>query len=251
MGQLFKRIGKLVLPAPVRRWMRRTQVRYTEDPPYGCVDLGDLRRTAPVHFGFGTSRGTYIDRYYIDRFLERNADCVRGRVLEIGDDAYTKRMGGDKVTQSDVLDVRPGSNGATIIADLAVGEGVPVEAFDCIILTQTLNNIYDVGAAIRTVYRSLKPGGVVLVSVPAIAQVVPDVMEMFGDFWRFTSLSLSRLFEEVFPADSIQVESEGNVLAALGYLHGLAAEEFSAEELDLRDPNFQVSVLLKAVKPLA
>jgi hypothetical protein len=36
----------------------------------------------------------------------------------------------------------------------------------------------------------------------------------------------------------------------VAFLHGLAVEEFTAEELDQDDPIFEVSVLLKAVKPL-
>ncbi len=248
--QLLKPIAKRILPAPLRRWMRQEYVRYSENPPYKCVNFGDLRRTTPIHSGFSIGRGTYIDRYYIERYLEQHSASIRGHVLELADNEYTTRMGGGKVTQSDVLDVRPGYNDATIIADLSIGEGIPAEAFDCIILTQTLNFIYDVHGAIRTVYRSLKPGGTVLVSVSGIAQNGADEMAYCGDFWRFTSLSLLRLFQEEFPADCVTVESHGNVLAAVAFLHGLAVEELSAEELDQRDPIFEVSVLLKAVKPL-
>lgn len=73
---------------------------------------------------------------------------------------------------------------------------------------------YDVRAANQTVYRILKPGGCVLVTVSGIAQIAAEEMEYCGDYWRFTRLSLRRLFEEVFPADRISVESHGNVLAS-------------------------------------
>lgn len=248
--QLLKPIAKRILPAPLRRWMRQEYVRYSENPPYKCVNFGDLRRTTPIHSGFSIGRGTYIDRYYIKRYLEQHSASIRGHVLELANNEYTTRMGGGKVTQSDVLDVRPEHKAATIIGDLVTGVGIPVDAFDCIILTQTLNFIYDVRSAVRTVYRSLKPGGTVLVSVPGIAQIIPDEMSYCGDYWRFTSLCLLRLFQEQFPADCITVESHGNVLGAVAFLHGLAVEEFTAEELDQDDPIFEVSVLLKAVKPL-
>jgi ubiquinone/menaquinone biosynthesis C-methylase UbiE len=148
-----------------------------------------------------------------------------------------------------VLDVRPDYALATIVADLAVGDDIPSNAFDCVILTQVLNFIYDVKAAIRTVHRILKPGGCVLVSVAGISQMAQNEMEYCGDYWRFTSISLRRLFEEVFPAANVTVEAHGNVLAAISFLHGLAQEELRKDELDYRDPNFEVSVLLKAVKP--
>ena len=88
-----------------------------------------------------------------------------------------------------------------------------------------------------------------LVSVAGISHMAQDEMEYCGDYWRFTSLSLRRLFEEVFPAANITVEAHGNVLAAVAFLHGLAVEELGREELDFHDRDFELSVLLKAVKP--
>lgn len=246
----LKAIAKKILPAPLRRWMRQTHVRVTERPPYKMVRFGSLRRVTPIHSGFSIGRGNYVDRYYIERFLEQNAGSIQGRVLELAENEYTVRFGGDRVTQSDVLDVRPGHPLATIIADLTVGDNIPRDAFDCIILTQVLNFIYDVKGAIRTIQRILKPGGCVLVSVAGISQMARDEMEYCGDYWRFTSISLRMLFEEAFPKENVSVEAHGNVLAAIAFLHGLAFEELRKDELDFHDPNFEVTVLLKAVKPL-
>lgn len=75
-------------------------------------------------------------------------------------------------------------------------------------------------------------------------------MAYCGDFWRFTHLSLRRLFEEFFPSECITVETSGNVFAATAFLHGISVEELPAEMLDHNDPVYQVSVLLRAVKPL-
>ena len=57
-----------------------------------------------------------------------------------------------------------------------------------------------------------------------------------------------RLFEESFPAANFRVEAQGNVLAAISYLHGIATEELSQEELDYHDPYYQLSIALRAVK---
>ena len=213
------------------------------------VRFGSLRRTTPIHRGFGFGRGTYVDRYYIDNFLERNAASIAGHVLELCDNEYTRRFGKDKVLRSDVLDVRPGWPGATIIADLASCDGIPSCTFDCVILTQVLNFIYDARSAVRNLHRILKPGGTALVSVSGIAQLAPDELQYCGDYWRFTSFCLRRMFEEFFPPENIDVEAAGNVLAAVAFLHGLAAEELTPEELDYHDPFFELSILLKAVKP--
>jgi SAM-dependent methyltransferase len=243
-----KPLAKQVLPASFRSWLRCWEVRITETPMYKCVRFGNFRRVTPIHAGFGMGRGTYIDRYYVDKFLERNSASIKGRVLELSDNDYTLRYGGAQVTHSDILDVRPDHAAATIIADLTASEDIPSESFDCVILTQVLNFIYDVHAAVQTVHRILKPGGCVLVSVPGIAPLSPDEMEYCGDYWRFTRLSLKRLFEDVFQGGCVSVEAHGNVLAAVAFLHGLAVEELKPEELDYCDPFYEVSVLLKAVK---
>jgi hypothetical protein len=250
LRRLMKSIAKKILPAQMRGWMRLMRVRYSEIPPFRCVDFGSFRRTKPIHSGFSMGRGTYIDRYYIERFLRENSGSIKGCVMELADNEYTVNFGGVDVTQSEVLDIRPNHRTATIIADLSTGIGIQSNAYDCVILTQTLNFIYDVRGAVHTLHRILKPGGTALVSVSGISQISQDEMAYCGDYWRFTSLSLARLFHEVFPTDCVSVESRGNVLSAMAFLHGLAAEELTTQELDQRDLNYQVTVLLKAVKPL-
>jgi hypothetical protein len=72
--------------------------------------------------------------------------------------------------------------------------------------------------------------------------------ERWGDYWRFTSQSARRLFAEIFPPDEVQVEAHGNVLAAVAFLHGVAAEELSRRELEAHDPDFEVTVAVRAAK---
>ncbi len=112
-----------------------------------------------MHRRYGLRVGQPVDRFYIERFLARHADDVRGRVLEVLDDTYTRRFGGDAVVQADVLDLDPGNTATTIRADLQTGDGVPREAFDCIVLTQTISITYDVAGALDTACAALAPGG--------------------------------------------------------------------------------------------
>ena len=44
-------------------------------------------------------------------------------------------------------------------------------------------------------------------------------------------------------------KSAGNVLAAIAFLHGLAAEELRQKELDYRDSHYEFSIMVTAVKP--
>jgi glycosyltransferase involved in cell wall biosynthesis len=216
-------------------------------PAVGRVDLGSLRRVTPISRDFGYDRGNPVDRTYIERFLEAHKDAVRGRVMEIGDNSYTRQFGGDRVTKSDVLHVNPGAPGATIIGDLSKAGDLPTEAFDCIILTQTLHLIYDFHTALEHVWKSLKPGGVLLATVPGISHLSFDE---WGDrwFWSFTPISARRLFGDVFGAGNAAVESHGNVLTAISHLHGIAAEELRPEELSSDDPHYPVIIAIRATR---
>jgi len=211
------------------------------------VSFGNLRRVTPISHKFGFNRGQPIDRYYIESFLAHHVDDIQGRVLEIEDDSYTRKYGGDRVKLSDVINVAEGNPHTTIVADLTRADHIPSDAFNCIIFTQTFQLIYDVRSAIRTLHRILKPGGVLLATFPGISQIEQGY-EWGNWYWAFTTQSARRLFEEVFPAANLEVEARGNVLAAISFLHGLAVEELSEEELDYRDPNYEVLITLKAVK---
>jgi SAM-dependent methyltransferase len=207
-----------------------------------------LTRLDPVSRIFGFDRGKPVDRWYIERFLSAHAGDVRGRVLEVAETTYTQWYGGDDVTRSDVLYAAPGNPAATVVGNLATGEGLPLEAYDCFIMTQTLQVIYDVAAAVRGTHKVLAPNGVLLATVPGISQISREDRRDWGDWWRFTSDSARRLFAETYGLENVEVEAHGNVLSAACFLYGLAAEELSEEELAHRDPDFELLMTIRAVR---
>ena len=223
----------------IRLWRRRQP---TERQALG------LSRLEPVSRTFGFDRGKPVDRWYIERFLAAHADDVRGRVLEVAETTYTQWYGGDKVTQSDVLYAAPGNPAATVVGNLATGEGLPRDSFDCFVMTQTLQVIYDVSAAVRGTREVLAEDGVLLATVPGISQISREDRRDWGDWWRFTSDSVRRLFAEAYGPENVEVEAHGNVLSAACFLYGLAAEELSEEELAYRDPDFELLMTIRAVR---
>jgi len=227
------------------RWRRGSR-----QPAVGHVAFGDLRRVDPISRRWGYDRGKPVDRYYIERFLGSSADAINGHVLEVGDNRYTRQFGGMRVRQSDVLHVSEGNPRATIVADLSRANEIPANRFDCIILCQTLQLIYDPAAAVATIHRILAPGGTVLATFPGITQT-SDAAWRDQWYWSFTSAAARRLFGDVFGSDSVDVRARGNVLAAISFLHGLAAEELSPRELDRDDPEYEVLITVKATKPRA
>src|ERR1700730_14052135 len=168
-------------------------------PGLGRIDFGTLRSLEPVSRVFGLERGTSIMRHYIDDFLHRHQSVLMGRILEVAEARYAKVFGPPDA-RIDVLFPRAGHPGTTVIGDLATGVGIPLGAFDAIILAQVLPEIYAIKEAIGVVQRALKPGGVVLATFPGVAQVSRYDMDRWGDYWRVTDLAARRLFEESFAA---------------------------------------------------
>lgn len=243
-------MAKRHLPASTRNWVVRQQKRFhLQWPPVGVVRFGSFRRVTPISPVFALDRGIPIERYYIDKFLTRHADDVRGHALELGDDTYIQKYGAGRVDQVDILGVVDGP-GITLVADLTCADHIPSDSFDCIIFTQSLQMIYDMRAALAHLYRILKPGGVLLLTSHGISKIGRRLgRDDWGEYWHLTTQSTERLLEEFFPADSLEVGSFGNVMSAMCELHGLACGELKTEELDYLDPDFEVIVTARAVKP--
>ena len=211
------------------------------------IDLGMLRRLSPFGPNWGFERGLPVDRYYIEQFLSGRTGDIKGRVLEVEDNVYTMRYGGDRVSHSDILHVVDGNPRATIVGDLTSADHIPSDAFDCIILTQVLQLIYDTRAALRTLHRILKPGGVLLATYPGLSRI--SHREWGGSwFWMFTTASSQRLFDETFPGGRIRIEPHGNVLTTAAFLYGLAAEDLKPEELDFHDADYELLITVRAEK---
>jgi SAM-dependent methyltransferase len=203
------------------------------------------RRTTPVSDNWGYDRGQPVDRYYIDRFLAEHRADIRGDVLEVRENLYVDRYG-TGVSRCDVLDIDPANPKATITADLAEHGSLPPGRFNCIVLTQTLQYVADVAAAVRTLHDALRPEGVLLATVPGVNRADEDPQR--PSLWSFTEAGCVRLFAPVFGDANVRVRSYGNVLAATAFLTGLARQELRAQELDQYDLRFPVIVAVRAVR---
>jgi SAM-dependent methyltransferase len=235
-GQLRKGLQRIPFARPVVKRFRRL-IR--------PALLGTLRRTAPLSTVWGADRGTPLDRFYIDQFLDEHRQDIRGRILEVGDSRYTDRFASD-VTSSDVLDLDRANRHATIVADLASADAINSDQFDCFLLVQTLQYIYNPASALWHAYRILRPGGVLLLTVPSVSRIDP----VLRDYWRFTAPSCTALLAEVFRPNDVSISSYGNVLTAIASLTGMAHEELSSQELNESDEFFPLLVAARAVKKI-
>jgi hypothetical protein len=188
----------------------------------------------PYSTRYGANRGTPLDRVYIERFLAQHDDAIRGEVLEVNDDNYTKMFGTSY--RANVVDIRGTNARATIIADLCEPGSLPLGRFDCVILTQTLQFLVDPTAALVNVEASLVPGGVLLITVPALSRL--DLADR--DYWRWTPLGLETLCRRALPDAKVSVSAYGNAGAGAASFVGLSAQNVGKRLLGRDDPSFPV-----------
>lgn len=206
-----------------------------------------LHSIGPVSRSFGEDRGTPIDRYYIDKFLGEKRMLIKGTVLEIADSKYSRKFG-QNVSSFEVLHVDQTNPNTTIIGDLTMPEGLPENKINCFICTQTINFIYNYTDALRGAHRLLKPGGYLLATLAGPSQVSRYDMDRWGDYWRFTSLSAMKMMEAVFGKGNVEIDYYGNCLSAISLLRGIAAEEIAAQELDIKDADYELIITVVARK---
>ncbi|MDF8333127.1 glycosyltransferase [Novosphingobium cyanobacteriorum] len=238
----LRQIVLRVLPDPVVDLVRRVR-KPKVTPRLGDFDFGDLARLKPVDPNFGYGRGNPVDRYYIERFLDTHRKDVKGRVLEVGTPGYSQ-IYDSGITRQDVLNVND-DPGTTIRGDFEDEATLPADTFDCVIFTQALQYAYRPEVALRNLYRTLKPGGVLLATLPAITPV--DNIE-WQWYWAFAPKVANRLFEETFGPGNFTLEVHGNVFAATCFLQGLAVEDVGPRWLDPADPAYPVNITVRALK---
>lgn len=200
----------------------------------------------PISKRFGAERGKPIDRVYIERFLAENQDKIKGTVMEMADSRYTKMFGHD-VEQSLMLHLNGWGKGV-VKGNLETGEGINENSVDCFICTQTIQFIYDIHSVVRNIYKMLKPGGAALVTAHCLGQISLYDYHNWGEYWRFTEMSMRRLFAEAFDAETITVCSWGSMKTAMAYQYGLCAEDLHKEDFEFHDEQYPVIITVMAEK---
>lgn len=246
-----------LIKVPFRKLLRRVS---SSAEGRQLLHFNFLNQVGPISHKFGFDRGKPIGRYYMDAFLSTHCADIKGRALEVQESVYTTKFGGASVTQADVLDIVSSNPHATIVGDLESGENVPSNAFDCMIITHTYQYIFDLKSGILNSFKALKPGGVLLATVPGICKVSRGSMisrhsnsedgDNLCEYWRFTEDVVTRLFGEIFLEENVTVNAYGSVLTASAFLYGLASEEIEKEKLDRQDPDYPVLISVRARRPL-
>lgn len=213
------------------------------DPMINIIINAPLK---PLSSKFGNARGTPIDRYYIESFLKENSNVITGDVMEIADNTYTYKFG-NYLKDVKCLHVNGWGKNA-IKGNLETGEGIVENSVDCLICTQTIQFIYDLDSVAANIYKMLKPGGNALITAAGISYLSMYDYNNWGEYWKFTRLSMSKIFEKYFDKENIKVDTYGNSKIAMGMMYGLCKEDFRYEDLDYRDEQYPLTVVAKITK---
>ncbi len=197
--------------------------------------------TKPASRRFGLERGTAIDRYYIEHFLEENKKFIYGNCLEIAENTYTLKFGRNMVNKANILHLN-GWGANAIKGNLETGEGIETEKYDCIIITQTLMFILNIPNAVFNIYRMLKRNGSALITVSGISQVSRYDADLWGHYYSFYEDSIQKLFEPLFGSENVKVQVYGNVKIACAMLYGLCQEDLTESDFMMVDRDYPVII---------
>lgn len=211
------------------------------------INAFGLLGQTPISRVFGSERGKAVDRYYIEKFLENNSSYIKGVVLEVLNNDYTLKYGGNNVSKSVISHVK-GWGKNTILCNFETGVGVNEEEYDCIICTQTLQYIYDLKNAIKNIYKMLKKGGSALITVPGIKPLCEYDNSNWGEFWSFTEKSIYKLCKEVCDDSKIDICQYGNVKTSMAYLYGICMEELKEEDFEVNDSQYPFVICARLAK---
>lgn len=204
------------------------------------VDFGDLRRHIPLCPNYGYTRGTPIDRFYLDQFVQGIRQEVVGVTLEIGGRQQNREQYGfQQATEYHTLDSDPRS-GADIIGDAHDSGSCAENCFDSIILFNVLEHCAKPWIVTENIYRWLRAGGKVFCMVPNVQRVHHDPV----DCWRI----LPDAFQTLFERFCTRVTTYGSLLTSISALSGIASEELTWPELTHVDPQYPVATCVVAVK---
>lgn len=159
-------------------------------------------------FRYLRTMGYTTGRFYVEDFLRRHAAQCRGCFLEFGDPYYRHLFNPQAIERYDVFDVQAGPQ-VTIVGDIQSCPAIADNTYDVIVCTQVLEHIANPFLAVNELHRMLKPGGIILLTVPSSYpyHAAPR------DYWRYTRDSLQLLFGERF--SDIVITSYGNRLTVV------------------------------------
>lgn len=131
------------------------------------------------------------DRFLLKKQIKAVSHYVRGEVLDVGaggNDRYSNMFKHDKYLK---MDVHEGDNVDVVGSAEAIP--FPEESFDSVVCTQVFEHLARPHICAKEIYRVLRKGGHVVITVPQMNELHEEPY----DFFRYTKFGLEQLFGDV------------------------------------------------------
>ena len=138
---------------------------------------------------------------------------AHGRFIDLGcgEMPYREFVEG-RVEVYDSFDVQTRTSGVTYVGDIQNMQAVPSASYDSAACLEVLEHVPDPFQAAREIFRILRPGGVLVLSVPHLSRLHEEP----NDFYRYTRYGVRRLLEQAgFQVDDVY--QRGSLFSFLGH----------------------------------
>lgn len=168
---------------------------------------------SPIKVAIDLLKGLSLLRSYFHNILPLCTPKLGGLVVDLGGKItgnYYHKIILDKTAEIISTDLNP-SDGV-IAVDVEKKLPFADQAFDNVLAFWLFEHVYDLSKVSQEVFRILKPGGLIVISIPFHHQYHGDMSskKSYDDFWRFSHTSLVRWWKDSgFECESIFALGEG------------------------------------------
>jgi len=138
---------------------------------------------------------------------------ARGRLIDLGcGDMPFRSFVRGQVSGYDSLDLYPRRPDVTYVGDVQDMAVVPSAAYDTALCVEVLEHVPDPFRAAREIHRILRPGGVLVMSVPHLSRLHDEP----HDYYRYTRHGVRHLLEQA-GFELLELERRGGLLSFIGH----------------------------------
>ena len=138
---------------------------------------------------------------------------VRGETIDLGcGESPFQPFLTESVTAYHTLDLFSPPGKVTHVGDIQDMSMIPDGRYDSAICLQVLEHVPDPHKAMREAYRILKPGGVMVVSVPHLSRLHDEPL----DYYRFTMYGVRQLYERA-GFGVVEIQRKAGLFSFLGH----------------------------------